>query len=666
MVGRCPTPRTPGSGAEPAEMTSAHKLPATRGNPLPVSTSIFGIAVDMVLLYILLTAGVSTSTAGMASMLLAATGVYLLRNRADVGQASATDPLRAGWFALAVLLTIFLRAGVLAWMQRISGNPVVVTAAVVAVTAGMSLRAAIAFRPDLKGLGRGQVSSWRYPVMALLTYAVLLRLTYMGLPELIHEEAYYWNYSRHLALGYLDHPPMVAWIIRSLTALLGHTELGVRAGAALSWFVGSWFVFKLTRCVYDSATAICAVLLYAVFPAYFTVGMIMTPEAPLFACWAGALYFLYRALIDEVPAAWLGAGIFIGAGMLSKYTMVLLGGSVIAFMLVDAGARRWFRRASPYEAAGIALLLFSPVIVWNFQHDWISFAFQGPQRAAGLFEFSLPVLLGNIAALLTPLGLVAVAVAVFSRSQLAPGGSSHRSERFFRGFRLLTFSTLLPLSMFVLFSLFRHTKLNWTGPLWIGVLPYLARTMAIPWRDNAGPWRKWLSPRIWRITAIGLLLTYGAGLQYLTLGLLGTPYPQNDTGMVALGWEDLAAKIETTVEQVERETGKKPLVVGMESDRLSSWLAFYRSRAMASGVAGNTGAAALDTGGPNLFGRESHMYKLWFPSSQQNADRPMVLVASSLQQLDIHSERQWAGPVGEVTAEKNGQLTWRVYYRVLY
>jgi dolichol-phosphate mannosyltransferase len=646
-------------------MTTPPKDPAARRNPLPVSASITGVAGDMVLLYVLLKAGVPAGTAGMVSLLVAATGVYLLRSRAGVRETSGTGPMHTGWFTLAVLLTVFFRAGILAWMERIPGCPVVVTAAVAAIAAGVLLRAAVAIDPGFQDGGAGRVLSWRNPVMALLIYAVLLHLVYLGLPELIHEEAYYWNYSRHLALGYLDHPPMVAWIIRAFTALLGHSELGVRAGALFSWLVGGWFIFRLTRRIFDTATAVCAVLLFAVLPVYFASGLFMSPEAPLFACWAGALYFLYRALIDEDPAAWLGAGVFLGAGMLSKYTMVLLGCAVVVFMLADPRSRRWFRRASPYWAAGVALLLFSPVIFWNFQHDWISFAFQGPRRVAGSFEFSLPALLANSAVLLTPVGFAAVAVAVFSRSQLFSGGNRERRERFVRGFRLLILSTLLPLSVFVFFSLFRHTKLNWTGPLWLGVMPYLARMMATPWLADAGRWRAWLSPRTWRTTAVVLLLIYGAGLQYLVLGLWGLPYPKNDTGMVALGWEDLAAKIETAAEQVEQETGQRPLVVGMNRDRLSSWLAFYRSRAMAGGEAGNTGAAALDTAGPHLFGRESHMYRLWFPASQQNSDRPLMLVGDNPNELDIHTKRQWAGPVREVTAEKNGQITWRLYYRVL-
>lgn len=595
----------------------------------------------------------------MVSLTIAAIGMYFMGGRT----ALRTSVGHPGRFVLAVLLTIFLRAGVLAWMLRIPECPVILAAIMAAVVAGGLIRSAMMVDQDCRDDGGGWVLSWHNPVIALLIYSVLLRLVYLGLPELLHEEAYYWNYSSHLAMGYLDHPPMVAWIIRVFTALLGHTELGVRMGAFFSWIVGAWYVFKLTRHIFDTATAICALLLFAVLPVYFVFGMAMLPDAPLTACWAGALYYFYRALIDEDPAAWLGAGFFMGAGMLSKYTMVLPGIAVVVFMFVDSRARRWFRQRPAYVAAGLALLLFLPVIFWNFQNSWISFAFQGPRRVAGSFDFDLPDLLASIAVLLTPVGMAAAAVAVFSRIPLSPRGNGDGSDCFRRGFHLLTLLTLLPFSVFLAFSLFRNTKLNWTGPLWLGVLPYMARMMTIQWPAAAGRWRVWLTQRTWRTTTVVLLLIYGAGLHYLVLGLWRLPYPQNQLG---LGWPEMAANIEKVAEQVKRETGQPPLVVGMDVDRLNSWLAFYRSRTMAGGTGRNTGAAALDTAGPHLFGRESHMYRLWFPPWQQKGDRPMILVGRSQRELIINQHLQRARHIREVVAGKNGQVTWRLYYRVLY
>jgi dolichol-phosphate mannosyltransferase len=635
-------------------------------NPLPLSTSIVGVAVDMVLLYVLLQAGIAADVSAMVSLAVAAVGVYLLGVRAGIGSTADNGPRNVGRFALVILLVAFLRAGILAWMQRIPGCPATLTAAVAAAAAGVVIWAAMAIEPGHDSEAGETPQPWHNPVIALLIYAVLLRLVYLGLPELIFEEAYYWNYSRHLALGYLDHPPMVAWIIRGFTALLGHTELGVRAGAFFSWLVGAWFVFKLARRIYDTATAVSAVLLFAVLPVYFGIGMTMSPDAPLIACWAGALYFLYLALIDEAPAAWLGAGLFLGAGMLSKYTIALLGAAVGVYMLTDSRARRWFRRLPPYVAAGIALLVFSPVILWNFQNHWMSFAFQGPRRAGGSFDFDLPALLGGAAVLLTPVGLAAAAVTAFSRMQLSPDGSGDEGVRFARGFRLLMLATLVPLSVFVFFSLFRHTKVNWTGPLWLGVLPFIARMIATPWPTNAGRWRRWLSPRTWRTTAVVLLLVYGAGLQYLVLGLWGLPYAENKMGMPGLGWPDLAAGIETVVEQVQEETGVRPLVVGMNVNRLSSWLAFYRSRAMADETGKNSGAGAVDTAGPDLFGPDGRMYGLWFPSSLRKSGRPMILVGDSPKQLDVTLKRRRVGPLEQLTASKNRHMTWHIYYRVIY
>jgi len=165
--------------------------------------------------------------------------------------------------------------------------------------------------------------------------------------------------------------------------------------------------------------------------------------------------------------------------------------------------------------------------------------------------------------------------------------------------------------------------------------------------------------------AVDMVLILGVGMHYLVLGLPGLSYPENKLGFPASGWPELAVKIETVVQEVERETGVRPLVVGMNAGRLSSLLAFYRSRAMARGGVKNTGAAALDTAGPSLFGPKSHMYELWFPSRKPYRDRPLILVGDEEKQLDVHPKRRRAGPIRKLTTEKNGHVTWRVYYRIL-
>jgi hypothetical protein len=128
------------------------------------------------------------------------------------------------------------------------------------------------------------------------------------------------------------------------------------------------------------AVALRTALLASALPFFFLVGWLMTPDAPLAAAWAAALYYLQRALIDGRSRAWIGAGVAIGVGMLSKYSMILVPAAAFAFVLLDVRSRRVL--VSPWAWAGVAVALtvFAPVIVWNVQHDWASFTFQGARR----------------------------------------------------------------------------------------------------------------------------------------------------------------------------------------------------------------------------------------------------------------------------------------------
>src|SRR5260370_14678670 len=122
--------------------------------------------------------------------------------------------------------------------------------------------------------------TWR-PAIGLIAYAVVLRLIYAGSVEMMPEEAYYWSYSRHLDFGYLDHPPMVAWLIRLGTDLFGQTEFGVRAGALCCGAVTSVFVYKLARNLFGEAGAVAAWLLAQALPYLFLSGLLITPDCPL-------------------------------------------------------------------------------------------------------------------------------------------------------------------------------------------------------------------------------------------------------------------------------------------------------------------------------------------------------------------------------------------------
>ena len=601
------------------------------------------------------------SVTHMASFAVAAGLGYLL---VVFGLKPERLPRLLAWCVI-VLLVLFLRGGLLAsLMQGASVSPLTAQL-ITALFSATTLYAAVYFyafhRPHLTVEKNQDIV-----FLLIAAYAVLLRLLYLGAPELLFEEAYYWNYAQHLDIGYLDHPLMVAWLIKAATSVLGNNEFAVRFGAFMCWFVTAYFIFKLTLDLFNRSIAYRALAIMAVLPVYFSFGFFMSPDAPVTACWAMAVYFFYQIVVNEKKHAWLGLGVALGLGLISKYTIGLLGVAIVLFLLIDQSSRKWFSRPEPYVAVVITVLLFSPVIIWNFQHDWASFTFQSQGRLASKFSFSLPRFIGNVIVFLTPVGVLSVAAIVFSRkSFLAKGIFSSRwpTSQLERNSFLLIWLALFPVAVFAAISLFRASKLNWTGPCWLPLVPLMALLLvskpeAISTRLLAWCHRSWLP------ILVILLLSYGAALHWLSLGLAGVGYPKN---MHLIGWRTLGGEMESVVTQLERETGEKILVVGMDRNRIASGLAFYRTQYIESTNVKTLHKPALETASEHLFASVGLMYEFWFPLAQQHG-KTMLLVSNDknhLQTNRVLKRTTTVGEISEVIVSKNGRPSGRYYYRLI-
>ncbi|MFN7888012.1 MAG: glycosyltransferase family 39 protein, partial [Betaproteobacteria bacterium] len=212
---------------------------------------------------------------------------------------------RVGAVLFLLLRAYALRAGVLSllvgqgdWPAALAILPSTAAGAAV-LLAGGALFAASTQPWAAQGEQR-----WVAAAAFALLYSLALRLVYLGQLELTPQEAYYWNFARHLDIGYLDHPPLVAWLIAASTAL-GGGEFWVRLPAVASSLVAIYFVVRLARDVGGASLAARSALLATLLPFFFGIGAMMTPDAPLTAAWAAALYFLYRALLRDEHRAWL-------------------------------------------------------------------------------------------------------------------------------------------------------------------------------------------------------------------------------------------------------------------------------------------------------------------------------------------------------------------------
>jgi dolichol-phosphate mannosyltransferase len=495
------------------------------------------------------------------------------------------------------------------------------------------------------------LGSWRAMAIGLVVCVVLLRLVYSSQVELLPEETYYWNYSRHLDLGYLDHPPMVAWLIHAGTTLFGETEFGIRSGAILCGAIASVYVYRLTRDLFDDDSALVALVLMQALPFFFFSGLMMTPDVPLTAAWAALLYYLEQALIRGRASAWWRAGLCLGLGLLSKYTILMLAPVAFIFMVWDAPSRRWLRHWLPYAALVLALVIFSPVIYWNATHEWASFAFQTSRRLAEAPRFSLHKLILSALVLLTPVGALSLGVTLWGKPVAADGNALAEA---LRRRRFMQLSVLVPLAVFFVFSLRHEVKLDWTGTLWIAAVPALASAA----RDTSAKGLRAWTRTAWPSTLVILVLIYGAALHYLVLGLPGAGYGSH-MELVPVGWRDLGKQVIAIKNEVRAATGTEPLAVGMDRYAIASELAFYspdRARSVAQ------------TASDHLFGGVGLMYERWFPSRAQQG-RTLVLIGFKPEDLvgpDIESRAQRLEPLKDGVLTRDGQTICRYYYRVVY
>lgn len=187
------------------------------------------------------------------------------------------------------------------------------------------------------------------------------------------DEAYYWMWSHNLQTGYYDHPPMIAYMIY-ITNFISEQEWGIRLVNIISMSITAIYVYKLTEKISDEKTAFNAVLITLSVIIVNAGYMITTPDSPLLLFWTLSLYYSYMAFFDGRLRYFVLTGLFLGLMMLSKYSAILLVFSLIIFILLKR--RDLLVNFYTYITISIAFLVVSPMLYWNYQHDWISFLFQ--------------------------------------------------------------------------------------------------------------------------------------------------------------------------------------------------------------------------------------------------------------------------------------------------
>jgi len=394
-------------------------------------------------------------------------------------------------------------------------------------------------------------------LLAGFAFARLVFDTTLGLGR---DEAYTLVVSRRLALSYFDHPPLHQWLAHYSALAFGETVFA-RTPFVVLFALTGWLVYMLGRELFSERAGLVALVALNVSPFFFaSAGGWIVPDGPLLAALVAAALALARVLFRETTpretwALWIAAGAAFGLAGLSKYSAVLSGLGLFAFLIASPRHRRWFAHPAPYVAALLALALFAPALIWNADNDWVSLRFQSARGSpSGKFGFG-PVL-GNLLAqiaYLTPWVFAGFAAGVLWAQRAWRRGDD-------RGMFLVCLASP-PILLFTLTPLWGpHGLPHWSMPGWFFLYPLLGAALAERNLRRSGA-----ASAAFIVVVFALLVVqadFGVAQQ-----LAGRDF--SDPTLEALDWRELKAAIGAPADFVVVtkwwEAGKAGVALGPET-----------------------------------------------------------------------------------------------------
>ncbi len=447
---------------------------------------------------------------------------------------------------------------------------------------------------------------WRTAIWLLVGLAVLQWVVGSRVP-LDPDESYYWEWSRRLALGYYDHPPAIAYLIRGGTVIFGPTALGVRFVPVLANLGGGLMLLLIARRLGGARAARDAALLVLSLPIVAVWLLLATPDCPLFLANGLALYAAVRAL-EASPGSrtalgwWLGSGAALGLGLVSKVLAVVLPFGIFLALLSRSGLRRRLAEPGPYLACLLAALIVVPTAVGN---PSAPLAFQlrhgfGGSRGAPLLQE-----LGFIGGQIGMAGGI-----LFVLLAIAVTRSLRRSADLLRF--VLAVVALSTFAVFAVSSLRHRVEANWPLPAYMPAVVLLASA------PGGRRWRRWVRAG----TALGGGMVALAYLQMTTPVL---PF-QEELIRRGHGWDNVAQRVSDLRGSTSSARGRRIWLAG-NTYQDASKLAFH--------LPDHPSVFAL-----NLRSRENQ-YSIWpgFPDLARPGD-DLVFVLSI--------RRDWAGPISDL------------------
>lgn len=404
---------------------------------------------------------------------------------------------------------------------------------------------------------QGWMSQTNQQVALILLAGFLLRsIIAFWLPPGF-DEAYYYIYTQHLDWSYFDHPPLVAFTTGIGVWLTGVvSQFTIRIGSLLTYSASLYFLYRATIHLFSIRAGLLTLAIASIIPIFqICFGILTLPDVPLMffwslTLWVAACEFFPRDLSPYRPTYRLAIiGLLVGLACLGKYHGLLLGFGLVGFCLTSRQHRSAF--GSPWTLLSILLFLvaFSPVLYWNWLHDWVSFRFQG-NRGVPNRSYSVPnaVKTGLLAAAYLfptfglPLWWVSLKSSVSTIRSRFPASPT-------------TLVLWLSVPTFLIFTFiggYQQILPSWTMPGFFALTPLLG-WQATRW--NLTWMKRWLMGSAIAITTLLLV-----ALLHVSAGILQKPSNYAIFGGFLTPQEDASIQL-IDVQQFRREFAKSPELV---------------------------------------------------------------------------------------------------------
>jgi 4-amino-4-deoxy-L-arabinose transferase-like glycosyltransferase len=409
------------------------------------------------------------------------------------------------------------------------------------------------------GARRGLVDLSFKSVLAVLIALTIIRIAglYASSVDLFLDEAQYWDWSRELAFGYFSKPPLLAWIIAAFEPVCGSSEACARMASPIIYLATSLVVYAIANELYGRTAAAWSALTFAFATGLIFSARIISTDVPLILFWALAL-LAYLKLLPAPDWRWaIALGVALGLGMLAKYAMIYFVMSAICAALVDREAWAFLKRPQTWIAALIALLIFSPNVIWNIANGFVTVKHTGDNISGAGIRFQpggAAEFFGAQFAVAGPVVFATFLVVLFRLRSAA----INRADRLMLAFAIPT------LALIVALSFFRGANANWAAPAILSMTVLVAAWWA------RHQWRHALVATLALGVVVQALLLVGDAYAYrISIPALGN---SADIYRRTLGWRELGRNVAAVARKI-----RAPTVVGEDRPEIAELIFYLRN-----------------------------------------------------------------------------------------